>query len=557
MFGTIRRHQTWLWVIIIAFTVVSFVIFGTGTKMGNPFQRSEGNYGAINGKPITAEDFNNAHREVFINYLMMTGQWPDTDPNARRMGFNENEEIYKRLFLISKENELGIKPSIEAVASFAHDRLGKAPLDAVEKAIGEKGMDAGDLERYMQHELGVRQLLEVAGLSGKLVTPQEAEALYRREHQDLSASMAYFSASNYVDSITATPADLTNFYNQRIASYKIPPRREVAYVKFNVTNYLAKAQTSITNMASEVDAVYSKYGTNAAPGAKTTEEAKAKIKEEIIRQSALMDARRDAFKFAGELDKLGQKNLASFESMAKSNGQAVAVSAPFTERGSPEGLEVSADFSKAAFALSGEDPFAGPIQGQDGWYVMTLQKTLPEETPPLKDIEAKVTAEYKLTKAYQKAIMAGLSFANSLTNGLAQGKSFAALAAEAKVKPETLPPFSLSTRNLPSDIEQRISFQRLKQVAFSTPDGKASPFTQTQDGGLVLYVQSHLPLDEAKVKQELPDYVTYVRQARQEDAFNQWFLKQLQQDPQFFQMLQTAGKEAAQARAGSARAPRS
>jgi hypothetical protein len=557
MFGTIRRHQTWLWVIIITFTVVSFVIFGTGSKMGNPLSRSSANYGAINGKPITADEFNNAHREVLINYLMMTGQWPDADPNARRMGFNENEEVYKRLFLISKENELGIQPSLEAVASFAHDRLGKAPLETVEKAIAERGMDAADLERYMRHEFGVRQLLEVAGLSGKLVTPQEAEALYRREHQDLSASMAYFSASNYLDSVTVTPEALTNFYNQRVASYKIPPRRQVDYVRFNVTNYLAKAQSSMTNAARDVESVYQKYGTNAAPGAKTPEEAKAKIKEELVRQSALMEARRDALKFAEELDKLGQKTLASFEGLAKTNGLTMAVSAPFTEQGLPEGLEVSGNFNQAAFGLSAEDPFAGPIQGQDGWYVMTLKQTIPEETPPLKSIEAKVTAEYKLTQAYQKAVMAGLTFANSLTNGLAQGKSFATLAAEAKVKPEALPPFSLNTRSLPPEIEERISFQRLKRLAFSTPDGKASPFTQTQDGGLILYVQSHLPLDEAKVKKELPDYITYIRQVRQEDAFNQWFVKQLQQDPQFFQLLQSVGKDAAQARAGSARAPRS
>ncbi|MDB6123652.1 MAG: hypothetical protein JWQ71_2645 [Pedosphaera sp.] len=559
MFGTIRRHQTWLWVIIIALTVISFVIFGpTNTRVGDALSRSQGQFGTINGKQITQDQYINASREAALRYLVMNGQWPDSDPNSRRT-FNEAKEVYQRLFLISKEEELGVQPSTEAVARYAHEMLGKeASLDAfVEKTLRPRGLSAADFERFVRHELGIQQLVGVAGLSGKLVTPQEAEELYRREHQDLSASMVYFSGSNYMASVMVNSNAISQFYSNQLANYRIPPRVQVDYVKFNLTNFMTQVQSKMTNLTQEVEAVYKQYGTNAALGAKSPEEAKTKIKEQLLRQGASTEARRSAIDFAQALDKLETKNLSTFEKLAKEKGLKVATSAPFDQRNPPENMEVSESFVRSAFGLNKEEPFAGPVQGNDGWYVMALKQTLPDEIPSLQSIEAKVTADYRFYQGYLKAQQAGRAFANALTNtnGLAAGKTFAAIAAEAKVKPETLPPFSLSTRNLPEEIESKINLARLKDIAFRLPEGKSSPFVPTQDGGLVLYVQAHLPLDEAKVKKELPEFQAYVRQMRQNDAFNQWFSKQLDRDPAFKQTLIQAAEGPQQLKKGAA--PRS
>ena len=55
---------------------------------------------------------------------------------------------------------------------------------------------------------------------------------------------------------------------------------------------------------------------------------------------------------------------------------------------------------------------------EDGVYVLALKRMLPNEQPPLKDVEAKVTEDYRQFMAAQFAIQAGRNFANSLTNGL-------------------------------------------------------------------------------------------------------------------------------------------
>jgi len=152
-------------------------------------------------------------------------------------------------------------------------------------------------------------------------------------------------------------------------------------------------------------------------------------------------------------------------------------------------------------------------------------KKLPSEIPPLETIRDRVVADYKFDQARFLATKAAQEFYGKLTNGLAQGKSFAALAADAKVKLTELPPFSPSTRELP-ELEDRINLDGrggLKQIVFTTPVGKISTVHETGEGAIIVHVKSRLPLDEAKMKTDLPAFIAAVRQSRENEAFNKWF----------------------------------
>ena len=60
-------------------------------------------------------------------------------------------------------------------ARFARRILGTTSLDDfVERVLKPQGLDAADFDHFLRHELGIQQLIMTAGLSGKLVTPQEA-----------------------------------------------------------------------------------------------------------------------------------------------------------------------------------------------------------------------------------------------------------------------------------------------------------------------------------------------------------------------------------------------
>jgi hypothetical protein len=235
-----------------------------------------------------------------------------------------------------------------------------------------------------------------------------------------------------------------------------------------------------------------------------------------------MAARKVANTFADPILSEKVVKASALAEAAQKQGLAVKVTAPFDRTEGPAELDKSENLAKAAFNLSDEDPIAGPIIGADSVFIIARNKQIPSENPPFETVKARVEQDFKLAQATQTARMTGAMFAQSVTNGLAQGKAFTALAAEANAKAILLPNFSLSTREL-KDVEDHLSLQQFMQVAFMTPVGEVSQFVPTMNGGMVLYVKSKLPLDEKKIAAELPEFINLLRQARQRESFEAWF----------------------------------
>src|SRR6266404_3845489 len=107
MFGTIRKHQTWLWAVIITLTIISFVIyFGPQSKLNSKGGGGAANYGSINGERITPEEYANTEREVSLRYFFMSGTFPSAE--TKNSGFDPMRDTYYRLLLIHKQNDAGI-----------------------------------------------------------------------------------------------------------------------------------------------------------------------------------------------------------------------------------------------------------------------------------------------------------------------------------------------------------------------------------------------------------------------------------------------------------------
>lgn len=561
MLGTIRRHQAWLWWVIGGITVISFVIFGptnfnrngSGGRNGG----GSGDFGAIGGVPITREEFDNASREVALDQLLRSGQRAEDTPAFRR-------EVYLQLFCLKKEQELGIQVSTEAAAAFGKRQVleplarssGVTSFDEfVKRFLKPAGFDEGDFDRFLRHELARDQLIASTGVSGRLVTPGEAETIFRAEHQDLATALMYFSSSNYAAGIVPTPEAIQSFYSNEVANYRIPERMQVAYVKFNVTNQFAVAQAAITNLDTLANDFYLKAGTNAFSDAKTPEEAKTKIKETLVKLHAMTnETLRIAYQFANDLDAIKTNRSAeTFEALAKEKKFTPETSAPFDALDGPTNMDVPRSFTATAFSLSPQGPFSGVIPAEDGYYVIAFKKSLPSEDPAFKDVEAKVKEDYRQGEAVQLARQAASKFYPSLTNGLAEKKTVSNLCAEAKVTLEPISPFSLSSTNTPPELRDRVSFGLLRQVAFSLQVGSVSPPVSSRDGAFMLYLEKKLPVDEALLKKELPGFLAIMRRGRMFDAFNQWMSGQVRQDPGFERILQQLDKDA-QTRAAGGRA---
>lgn len=553
MFGTIRKHSTGLWLFIIVVISLSMVVFFSGDVHLGGGSSAVGDYGSINGKPITHAEYVDALNEVRISQFLSSRQWPGSDEASRTR--LENETI-SRVFLVQRMKEMGVKASDKAVGLMVQEQLGDIPYGTFEaQFLQPQGLRAADYERFVRNQAGLRHLFFVAGVSGNLVLPSEAETLWRKENQEIATQLAVFWASNYLDKVVITNGAIGSFYTNRMGFYRLPERQTLSYVEFSASNYFGDADKrlgQLTNLNEIVSEYYfrGRNGTNSWTDDKGNvlpePAAREKIKEEIRLSEAVLAARRAAAEFGNALMSHPEPNqVATLEKLAATKNLPVKMTKPFDRvsgleefdedviaqatEDSPEET-VRGLIRQKAFGLTDERPVLfNPIPGKRAVYLIARKGKVPSELQPLESIKDKVTTDYKNFLAVTKAREAGQAFHIVLTNALNTKKPFAEICVAEKVKAIDLPPFSAGTRSL-TNIDQRISLRQL-QNALDLEVGKATPFLSAQpatEGGFIVYVKSRPAIDEARMKDELPRFVNQLRNFRQNDAFQQWFRKQIE-----------------------------
>jgi hypothetical protein len=106
---------------------------------------------------------------------------------------------------------------------------------------------------------------------------------------------------------------------------------------------------------------------------------------------------------------------------------------------------------------------------------------------------------------------------------MAAGKTFAQSAVAAGQAPVAMKPFSLSSREILEAEEHNIDAREILLAASKTQPGHLSPFIPTSEGAFVLFVQSMLPVDEARKTADMPQFLEQIRRSRLNEAFNRWF----------------------------------
>ena len=461
---------------------------------------------------------------------------------SRQAGLIERE-ARNRLLLLDLVNQLNIRVGEPAVAQWIveafRDRSDKAfRKDAYEQflktALPNHGLSQSDFERFAKHEVAIQHLVALAGSAGKLVPPQEAEALFRQENQEVEAQAVLVNSSNFLAQVQADPAAVATYYTNQQARYRIPEKLQVAYVKFAASNFLAEANQEIaknTNLNQYVENMYVQRGTNAFTGTNnlplSPEAAKEKIRDEIRESMALDAAWKKAVEFDNELFQLNDSTNA-LQKLAAAKGLPSEVTEPFPRNEKPANLNVPPAFAQAAAKLTPDMPYPEqPIRGEDAVYVIALEGRIRSEIPPLQSVLAEVTRDFRQSKAMELARAAGKQLLGAITNGMAQGQSFDAVAAQHNVTPVSLPPFSRKTTSLPT-LPNSTEVPQLVRTAFSVAPGHVSDFVPTPNGGLLVYVKRIVPVSEEQVKVELPEFMTSLRQSRQYEAFSEWFRHQVE-----------------------------
>jgi hypothetical protein len=547
MIATLRKHGKWILYLVAGATIFSMVYYigyNPATRGGGGGSRTiDTNVigGTIYGRKVSPEEYERAHRDVNLYFLFNAGVWADRDPNLTPEELQQ--QIYARIMMARKAQSLDVHVSDEQVAQAAAQHLRSPQLlramgangqnsvpfgTFVKQVLNPAGLTADDFENFVRDDLAIDQLQQTFGLPGLLITPQEAAAEYMKEFQEMSAQIVFFSASNFLSHVSISPQEVGMFYTNYMVNYRVPDRVQVSFVEFSASNFLGQAQKELTNLDSQVSAIFTQYGTNATPGATTPEEAKAQIRHFFLIKQGLSDAADQASAFAQAVFNVSTSankpaSVADLVSVARQKGLPVHTPAPFSAEYGPEDFAAPAAFVQQAFQLSTNSPLAEPVVGTYSIFVMGLVTNLPAEIPSLDQIRGKVTDDMRLQEATIMAQRTGTNFVHNLFLQMAAGKSFSAASVAAGAAPQMLPPFALATQELP-ELGGRATMNQLRQAVVTTATGLPSGFVPTDDGGFVLYVESKMPIDQTKMASELPRFTAELRQQRQSQMFNDWYL---------------------------------
>src|SRR5262245_10050607 len=122
MFGTVRKHQQWLWIAIIVPTILSFVTWlSPEMRRRGPGSGGSGEFGTLGGRPLTQDMFIRAQNEAKVYGLLFYGGF-DT-AQARQMGFDLQRVALQRLLLAEKIRELDIQVPDEAIAAWVRENF--------------------------------------------------------------------------------------------------------------------------------------------------------------------------------------------------------------------------------------------------------------------------------------------------------------------------------------------------------------------------------------------------------------------------------------------------
>ncbi|MCD6338379.1 MAG: peptidyl-prolyl cis-trans isomerase [Verrucomicrobia bacterium] len=539
MFGTIRKHQKWLWIVVSAVTIITFVIFFTPTVGRRASVRGPSTVGEIHGRPISLKEYRQAWLEAHLSFFFRyRGVWPE-GPVAKQANFIPEREARNRLVLLDLVKQAGIKVGDKAAADWLRRRLAdpSRPESAKRNFLAllknpeltRRGITAKQLAQFARHEAAILHLIRTAGVLGDLITPREAGEQYKELNERIDAEAVVFESTNYWKQVKPTPEALLQYYSNHLSRYRIPERVAVSYVRFPITNYLAQAEKKLnsqTNLTAALDQEYARRGADAFLDAKgqplPPEKAKQRIKQQWVRQQATILARRDAAAFGSKLFEMTPMKAENLAALAAKEGLKVGVTRPFPEATGPLEIPASRRMIDAVFQLNEAQPFTSPIVSEDGVYILALKQRLPSEIPPFESVKARVERDFRLDRARELAREAGKRFHKKLITAMSQGKSFRQVCLEENVPVVTLPRFSQSSTSLPQ-WDRRLNFYQVKRVAADLKEGDVSDLIPTQDGGFVLHVVKRHPVTEQELKEVLPEYMARLARTRESTAFREWY----------------------------------
>lgn len=487
MVNLIRRFQQPLLISLTGLVIIAFVVLygGPGAHLD---KLGADNIGKIYGRNVSTAEYRSIGRQFEITRML--GMFDLIIPlaqNARTMQEAVDNYVWNTLVIRQSAKNLGLAPTetqiMEAIqrmpafqtnGQYDHTRY----TAALQTTLAPRGMGAEQFEELIRDSIRVESIRNIINTSSS-PAPDELAAAYRKQYQQVEASVLRFPREEITKAITISEEDLKQAYEARKEGLKTPEKRKVEAALFPLPT---------------VD----KDGKRPDP--------------ETIQK--LADRASD---FAGALLEPGAK----FEEIAKRFEVEVKTTGSFASGDRVEELAYQPRVSAAAFQLTPEKPFSEAVGSPKGYFVLHLKDTEAARPLSLDESKAQLTESLKSERTKETLSLKTAEAKGKIGDVMKAGKSFAEAAETIGLKAETLGVISRTDSKLKGPDANLI-----QNAAVDLQEGQTSAPLDGPEGMLLVHVSKRLPIDPTDIEKKKDSLVPMLETQRTDGLLGEWIERQ-------------------------------
>jgi peptidyl-prolyl cis-trans isomerase D len=357
-------------IVVIAFVGTIFLVWGAGGK----FKKGARTVIKVNGKKITAEQFQNALRSEADRLRRTYGD------NYYRFVKDINRQTADRLVqdvLIDQElKNLGLLISEEEVE---REIANNPTYYQIYQILARSGR-ADDYWRNIRDSLS-RQRLQDLLLGIPIITKTEIEEEYKRRNEKVKLKYIEFAASKFRDKANPSEEEIKRRYEENKEKYRVPEKINIKYIKIDPKSFEDKVEISENDIKSYYEA---------------NKDSEYKEKEQVRARHILIKVPDDA---SEEKKKELRAKAEEILKEAKSGADFAELARKYSEdegskdKGGDLGFfgkgRMVPEFEKVAFSLNPGE-ISDIVETQYGFHIIKVEEKKPEKIKPLDEVKDQI-----------------------------------------------------------------------------------------------------------------------------------------------------------------------
>ncbi|MBI5085027.1 MAG: peptidylprolyl isomerase [Acidobacteria bacterium] len=290
--------------------------------------------------------------------------------------------------------------------------------------LAQQNMTIAQFESVVRQQT-LESRLQSLALEGIVVTPAEVEEEYRRRNEKVKVAYFGISPELFKNKVTATPADVQEFYTKNKAAYQVPEKKSFLIFAIEEAKLAAGIQISDADLQRAYAQNQDRF--------RTPERVKArhillKTMDKSAVELGLIQKKAD--------DLLKQiKSGGNFAELAKKNSEDVSSAVKGGDLDWIVKGQTVPEFEQSAFSLKPGE-ISGLVKTQYGFHIIQAQAHEAAHLKPFEEVKAELRLEMARAQVFDKMQRLADQLHAALVRSAAEGEKLAAANGITPVKAE-------------------------------------------------------------------------------------------------------------------------